>query len=164
MISRVLGNNPSTSKQDYGTPQWLKPQMEARWGKFMVDLAAREDNKYAPTCITPEQDSLKTEWPKDVLCWLNPPFAKLAPWAERCSTQGSRVVMLTPASVSTEWFARFVYGKAHTILLRPRFAFDGMPPNPKTGKVDPFPKDLMLTLWNVVEEKGFELWKVQVPK
>ncbi len=164
MISRVLGNSPSTSKQDYETPRWLIRACEERWGTFTLDLAAREDNKRAPACITPEMDSFNTEWPKNVLCWLNPPFAKLGPWAQRCREQGARVVMLTPASVSTEWYAKYVYGFAHTILLRPRFAFDGMPVNPKTGKVDPFPKDLMLTLWNIMAEPGFELWKVKAPK
>lgn len=149
---------PGSSKQDYGTPQDLLKAIKERWGDLEIDLAAREDNKKAPLCITPEMDSLVTAWPTDKLCFLNPPFANMRPWAKKCSEAGARVIMLTPASVGSEWFAAHVYGNARVIILRPRFAFEGMPPNPKTGKVDVYPKDCMLTLWNI-EEPGFELWR-----
>lgn len=149
---------PGNSKQDYETPDDLIAAITKRYGPLEIDLAAREDNKKAPLCITPEQDSLVTPWPTDMLAFLNPPFENIKVWAQKCAESNAKVIMLTPASVGSEWFAKFVFGRANVIILRPRFAFAGMPPNPKTGKVDPYPKDCMLTVWNI-EKPGFELWR-----
>ncbi len=157
-MSKPPRQKPGESKQDYQTPDDLLAALTNRYGPLEIDLAAREDNKVAPVCITPEQDSLITPWPKDILAFLNPPFSDIKPWAKKCSEAGARVIMLTPASVGSEWFAKYCFQKANVIILRPRFAFKGMPPNPKTGKVDPYPKDCMITTWNI-EMPGFELWR-----
>lgn len=141
---------PGRSKQDYETPGDLLDAIEARWGKLEIDLAAREDNKKAPLCITPEQDSLATPWPLDKLCWLNPPFADIEPWAAKCTSSGSRVIMLTPASVGSNWYAKHVHDKARVVFFGPRITF--------VGADDPYPKDCMLTLWGL-NAPGYEIWR-----
>ncbi len=142
---------PGRSKQDYQTPDDLLAAIKAKYGPLEIDLAAREDNKKAPICITPEQDSLKTPWPIGPLCWLNPPFSDIGVWAAKCNLAGSRVIMLTPASVGSEWYAKFCDRTCHTVFIRPRITF--------VGASDPYPKDCMLTLWNIDSRNDFELWR-----
>jgi phage N-6-adenine-methyltransferase len=155
-MSRVMPpQKPGSSKQDVETPAELLQAIEARWGKLTLDLAAREDNKKTPVCFTPEQNSLIQHWHHHRgLCWLNPPFSNIRPWAAKCEREGlagARIIMLTPASVSTEWYAAHVHQSARVVFLRPRVKFVGH----KQG----FPKDMMLTLWGPGFQPGYESWK-----
>lgn len=134
---------PGKSKQDYGTPWELIRAIEARWGTLTVDLAARANNAKAPRFITPELDSFKQNWAEWIgggIGWLNPEFADIAPWAQRCKLYAThRIIMLTPASIGSEWFAEHCEGAAKVVGLRPRLTFEGCK--------DPYPKDCMLTLF-----------------
>jgi len=148
---------PGKSKQDYSTPQELIDAIERRLGPFQFDLAASYLNTKAPRFISldKEEDSLKVDWPIGELCWLNPPFADIEPWVKKCritSELGSKIVMLAPASVGSNWFAEEVWGHAGVVALRPRITFEGCK--------DPYPKDCMLLLWGIGWPSfGFGLWK-----
>jgi phage N-6-adenine-methyltransferase len=146
---------PGSSRQDYETPAEFIAAVEARWGKLDIDLAAREDNKKAPACITPEDDSLAMDWCA-LACfhlWLNPPFARIGPWAKKCAELDIRLSrgtlnFLTPASVCANWFTDYVLEEARVYLLQPRPSFDGKAP---------FPKDVILSRYG--DEPGFEVWR-----
>lgn len=151
---------PGKSKQDYGTPWAFIRAVEKRWGPLAIDLAARADNAKAPRFITPEADSLSSRNPWSPWCreiaWLNPEFADIAPWAAKCAANaevyragGGRIIMLTPASIGSEWFEAHVHRKAMVIGLRPRLTFE--------GTSDPYPKDLMLSIFG--EAPGFDTWR-----
>lgn len=132
---------PGRSKQDYGTPWELIRAVEARWGQLRTDLAANDDgsNAKAPQWTSSAFDY---DWSGFGLCWLNPPFGRIGKWAKKCleeSRRGARIIMLTPASVSSEWFAKYADGNARVVALRPRLTFEGCK--------HPYPKDCMLTLW-----------------
>jgi phage N-6-adenine-methyltransferase len=123
-----IGNEPvqkpGRSKQDYGTPWPLIRAIEKRWGRLTIDLAATRHNSKAPKCITPEEDSLKQDWSErigDGLGWLNPPFEDIDPWAKKCllwyvstNSSSARVIMLSPASIGSEWFADNCEGRPRT--------------------------------------------------
>lgn len=148
---------PGTSKQDYGTPPEFIAAVERRFGRLHVDLAARADNAKAPLWITPQEDSLSVAWAQRFpghLAWLNPEFANIDPWAEKCAKEGGvrrlRVLLLTPASVGTEWFAEHVHGRAIVLGLRPRLTFEGCE--------DPYPKDCILSCFGL-GVSGFDLWR-----
>lgn len=150
-------HNKGKSKQDYATPPEFVAAVARRFGPITWDLAATAENTKAPLCITPEQDSFSVRWhtlePNGVL-WLNPPFAHIAPWAQKCGVEamaGARVIMLTPASVGTEWYADHVFGVASSMFIRPRLQF--------VGKEDPYPKDLMLSLFGFDGLAPFECWR-----
>lgn len=148
---------PGRSKQDYGTPWELIRAVEKRWGRIGLDLAAVEANAKAPRYITPEDDSLTVAWHKAAgrsLCWLNPPFSDIGTWVEKCaeeSERGCRIVMLVPASIGSEWFARHVFGKAGVYGIRPRVTFEGCS--------DPYPKDCMLLTWGMGDEGTLKIWR-----
>jgi hypothetical protein len=99
--------------------------------------------------LTRQDDSLFVPWAEvlgDGLGWLNPPFNAIPRWARKCRDEallGARVLFLVPASVASEWYWSYCAGY-ETISICPRLVFDGTPVNPKTGRPDPFMKDLML--------------------
>lgn len=142
------------SKQDYGTPWEFIHAVEKRFGKLTIDLAASAANAKAPTFYTEADDSLSKPWGELTgLGWLNPPFADIEPWAARCADLASpqfRILLLTPASVGSEWFARHVHKEAIVLGLRPRITFE--------GTKDPYPKDLMLSVFGTGAH-GFDTWR-----
>jgi site-specific DNA-methyltransferase (adenine-specific) len=154
---------PATSKQDYGTPAEFLAAVWRRFGPIDVDLAAHVKNTVCSNFVTEEDDSLSLPWHEfeDSLLWLNPPFNQIRPWAKKCAEEaalGARILFLVPASVGTNWYWDHVAGSALVECLSPRLSFDGCPVNPKTGKVDPFPKDLMLCQFGF-GSVGFSRWQ-----
>jgi len=160
---------PGKSKQDYGTPRDFLAAAQRRFGFIEVDLAARSDNKKASDHLGPgseyAEDSLAFDWLSfgtSAAFFLNPPFAKITPWAKKCAAtnvglDSGRILFLVPAAVGANWFARYVHGHALVLVLNGRLTFEGMEPNPKTGKVDPYPKDCMLCVFG--EKPGFDVWR-----
>jgi len=150
---------PGKSKQDYATPWALIWAIEARYGRLEIDLAARADNAKAPRFIGVDEDSLAVPWagslPTGSRCWLNPPFADIEPWAAKCRHEseapcGVKIIMLTPASVGSEWFAKHVHRHAAVRALRPRITFE--------GARDPYPKDCMLSFFGFGVH-DFDVWR-----
>ena len=133
-----------TERQDYETPPDFVRELEKEFGAFQVDVAAREDNKKAPRCFTPEMDGLSQDW-TGLRCWMNPPYGRdINKWVEKAATSGAAlVVALLPARTDTRWFHDHIYGKAEVRFLKGRVKFwlDGEPTN-APGK---FPS--MLVIW-----------------
>lgn len=150
---------PGSSKQDYATPRDFVEAVEIIIGsRFVVDLAASSENAVCPIFIDAAQNSLVQPWHEIAgWVWLNPPFARIAPWVEKCAleaAQGSRIVALLPAAVSTNWFRKYVAGKAMVLFVRPRLSF--------VGAKDPYPKDLMVCIYNSpIAGYGTWDWKTQ---
>lgn len=161
---------PGRSKQDLGTPFEFIRAVEARFGLLEWDLAAHAGNTkcgeffYGPGSAHGE-DTFEIDWatrhPTGTL-WFNPEFGDITRAAEKCAAECRRrhglIAMLTPASIGTDWFAAHVHRKAFVLGLSPRMPFDGQPPNPRTGKIDPFPKDLMLSVFGM-GLSGFDTWR-----
>jgi phage N-6-adenine-methyltransferase len=155
--------NRGGSKQDKGTPRVFLDACEGRFGKITFDLAATKKNAVVQDYFTRRDNALVQDWPCDkrTLCWLNPEFSDIAPWAEKCAHEsvvhGAKILFLVPASVGSEWFFHHVHKKALVLPLRGRIVFVGQ----KNG----FPKDLMLCAYGV-GETGFGdpwKWKAQWP-
>ncbi len=146
--------NRENSKQDYATPWSLIHACEKRFGIIGMDLAASDENKKAGMYFDIGQNSLTRDWwPFDeTVCWLNPPFSNIAPWAEKCyqeSQKGARILLLTPASVGSNWFRDHIHNKALVLALNGRIKF--------VGAKDPYPKDCMISAYNF-DSIGFDVW------
>lgn len=153
------------SRQDYATPPEFRAAFVEMLGPVGLDLAATASNAWGPDYITPEEDSLAHDW--DSICgaalgkgewaWLNPPFAKIAPWAAKCAASRASIALLVPASVGANWWAEHVHQRARVLFLRPRISFDGR---------GPFPKDLALCLYAPGVQTYYEIWnwKKGVPR
>ena len=152
--------NRGTSKQDFATPPNFREAVCRRFGFPSVDLAAHAGNYFGKGFIGPAENSLLVPWAvenpitDEPLFWLNPPFANIAPWAKKCAevnaTTGARILFLTPASVGSEWFDRYVHRKAMVLGLVGRIAFD--PLHPSWG----YPKDCILSCYGY--GVGFDTW------
>lgn len=145
------------SRQDFETPADLLAAAETRWGPLEMDLAATAETAKAPNFITPEQDSLAplTVWPRDAVCWLNPPFGHIEPWAAKCARQRERleseglIILLVPAAVGSNWYAKHVHDVARVYFLNGRIKF--------VGATQPYPKDCLLAVYG--DAPGYEVWR-----
>lgn len=154
------------SKQDHATPPVLLGAVQRAFGcRFILDLAASPDNQKCEAFFSAEMDSLKQDWnagmqricadsflDEDAAAWLNPPFRGVDPWMAKCkaeSAKGMRIVSLTLASLGTGWYRDHVEGQGLSLVLRKRIVF--------LGQKDPFPKELMITLWGF-GMTGFGFW------
>lgn len=154
---------PGKSSGVFTTP---KPFIEAvkrrLWiDAFTHDLAADATNTQAVSYYDEAQDALsKTAhqwacWSKGGWAWLNPPFKRIRPWAERCAEmkrEQGNVALLVPASVGSDWFAEYVDGQALVLMLQGRLAF--MPDKPTWG----YPKDCILCLYSEDVAPGYAVW------
>jgi hypothetical protein len=155
------------SKQDYGTPRDFIVAVEHKLnGTIVHDLAAHSENRVVQTWFGPGSvipDAFEFEWHKMFgLLWLNPPYEDIGKWAERCameSLRGAHIAMLVPAAVGTNYFRKWIWPYARVMALSPRIAFLGQEPNPKTGKIDPYKKDLMLCEYSQDLKPSFECWR-----
>lgn len=146
--------NRHRSKQDYSTPIDFMDAVRRRFGRPTFDLAASSDNTKCTSFYSVEQDSLEQDWHMiPGLLWLNPPFNNIAPWARKCAEEsegrGAQILLLTPASVGSNWFQDHVHGKAMVYALNPRLSFDGQ---------NPFPKDCILSYFGF-GVSGFGTWR-----
>jgi phage N-6-adenine-methyltransferase len=157
---KMPDQKPGKSRQDYCTPRKLIDAVVLRFGPIVWDLAAHEKNHISPNWYGQgsefSTDSLKKslDWASTApgkLLWLNPPFGDISPWASKCADscdRGAKIAFLVPASIGSEWFAKYVYAKSLVLALRPRISFDGK---------NPYPKDCILCIYG--EPPGFNLWK-----
>jgi len=144
---------PHRSEQVVCTPRELLIAVAKRFGPIQCDLACTRDNAVVPHCYAIEDgSSLAREWPsaRAGLCWLNPPFGDVEPWARKCAEGETNVAMLVPASVGTRWYADYVHGRAFVLALSPRVQF--------VGHGASFPKDLLLCVYGAGLH-GFDLWQ-----
>ena len=155
---------PGSSKQDYSTPQVfvdaVKKLLEIK--EFKFDFAADAGNAKAPRWWSKTNDSLSHYagyWAEQIehgWGWLNPPFAHIGPWAEKCmevKRHEGQVALLVPAAVGSNWFRDYVDGHAQVLFLNGRLAF--MPDKPKWL----YPKDCILCLYSPVVAAQYEVWK-----
>jgi phage N-6-adenine-methyltransferase len=148
---------PGRSRQDYGTPPELLTAVKARLGikYFDCDLAASAENTVAADFFTEETNALDPALPwqqGDGWNWLNPPFAKIAPWVEKAYREGvdTHTAVLIPAAVGSNWWRDWVHGKCRVMFLNPRITF--------VGCDDPYPKDCALLLYSFRIISGYDVW------
>lgn len=163
------------SKQDYCTPPELIKAVVSRFGLLHFDLAATYENTVAPRFFGPPEIKLVMPIPGGIRCvaadafacdwtslrgnlWLNPPFDRIAPWAQRCAATISflnynrighqtKILFLVPAAVGSNWWRDHVHDWAHVLFLNGRVCFDG---------VAPYPKDCTLCVYG--EKPGYDIW------
>jgi phage N-6-adenine-methyltransferase len=152
------------SKQDYATPRVFLNEVRRRFGPIWWDLAAISTNCvvgpvslrfYGPGSPHGE-NSLAQKWQTiDGNLWLNPPFDRIGPWAQKCADtpcgKGRRILLLVPAAVGSNWWRDHVHGTARVLFLNGRLSFDGK---------NPYPKDCALCVYG--EPHGYEIWSWRV--
>jgi len=122
----------SSKKQDWATPQYIFDYFD-RFYRYGLDAAATAENSKCKRYITPEQDSLGTDWsaeyPEVGSVWLNPPYGRgVKHWMKKChdeADKGLTVSALVMARTDTRWWHDWCM-RAHTIfLIKGRIKFIG---------------------------------------
>lgn len=120
-------------KNDKRTPWWFFEQCQARYGRFLVDVAAHQENHLCRVWLGPGspsgEDALDTAQRWGPSNWCNPPYGPVGTipkWIQRTRYErdvfGARTLMLLPADTSTVWFAD-VERYEQIELVRFRLAF-----------------------------------------
>lgn len=103
-------------------------------------------------------DAFKQDWSKcargDEILWLNCEFGDCAEWAAECVRQsrnkGVRILLLTPASVGSNWARDIIFPHAEIVtILSGRISF---------AHGAPFPKDCMLSLFTGDAPQDLCIW------
>jgi phage N-6-adenine-methyltransferase len=146
---------PGRSEQSVQTPNDFMEAVVARFGPMAVDLAADASNRKCPVFLSEEDNSLNVDWHRlDGNLWLNPPFEKIDPWAQKAAFEsqlGANVFMLVPASVGSNWYRDFVEPYAYVFAINPRLKF--------VGHKTCYPKCLVLAYYSSYRLKGFDTWR-----
>lgn len=156
IMSKMPVQKPGKSEQVVCTPTEFMNILTSRLGidKFGIDLAASADNTVADDYYTEENDSLVQPWTDYAWAYCNPPYADIEPWVRKAWTEshkGANIAMLLPASVGSNWWRTYVDKKAYVLLLNGRLTFK--------GHTSPYPKDLVVLLYNSFGASGYEVWK-----
>jgi hypothetical protein len=154
---------PATSEQVVVTDPAFIEAVQRRFGPLTFDLAALDTNKQAPEYFGPDhvnvsdRDALAISWserrPEGNL-WLNPEFADLRHYSAKCAEESKKrhglILLLSPASVGSNWFQEHCLKNGHVLLLNPRLQF--------VGHMHPYPKDLSLTVFGY-GLRGIDTWR-----
>ena len=139
------------SKQDYETPPELFIPLDIQYS-FTIDAAAREDNKKVARFISPEQDALTTELVGETV-WCNPPYANMAPWADRFIywSKNNIVIALVQDKTDTIWFKKLWDASDIVRFLHGRVQFIG-------GASDNMHGAVIFVLGLRLEERIVDIW------
>jgi phage N-6-adenine-methyltransferase len=115
---------------------------------FTLDVCASEFNYKNENYISKEQDSLNSDWGKNV-CWMNPPFNELGKWVKKAyeeSLKGCKVICLIPSRTNTNWWHEYcMKGETRYIKGRPKFK----------GCVHGFPQPLSIVIFHNKDATAF---------
>jgi phage N-6-adenine-methyltransferase len=114
-------------RNDRESPPGLFREIDREFG-FTLDVCATPQNAKCARYFTPDTDGLAQDWGNNI-CWMNPPYGRaIGDWMRKAylaSLAGATVVCLTFARTDTDWFHRWVLGKAEIRFIKGRVKFVG---------------------------------------
>jgi phage N-6-adenine-methyltransferase len=116
----------ANNKDIWETPPKVFSEIDDAFGnRFVLDVAASDENHLCPRYFTEETNALVQEWTVgiDELWWCNPPFSLKEEFLAKAVEQwakGNQGVMLLPSSQEAEWFRKYI-----THPHRPRVTWPG---------------------------------------
>lgn len=134
--------HPKSRTEEWATPAELFSGLNAEFG-FTLDPCATKHNAKCKRFYTRKDNGLSKAW-ADERVFLNPPYGRpIAKWVEKAATCGAEVVVgLLPARTDTQWFHRFVLGRAEIRWLEGRVYFES-----PGFKIDRAPFPSMVVVW-----------------
>ena len=154
----VPKQKPGKSKQNYCTPmKFIEAVHRALIIKeFAIDLAADSTNAVAVKYYSELDNALYHSWEGiEGWAWCNPPYSDITPWVKKASEEcvkGTKIALLVPASVGSNWWRDYVHKKAQIYFLNGRLAF--MRDKPKWL----YPKDCALLLYGEKVTPMYMIW------
>ena len=115
---------PKEIRDRWRTPRQHVDYYDRRF-KFVMDVAADDDNHMFDMYYTERTNGLVQPWPPGAV-WCNPPYSRITPWvgkAEREALTGTTTVFLVNADNSVGWFAHMWRVSAEIDFISGRVAF-----------------------------------------
>lgn len=128
MTDKQHGGMFSSTTDEWATPQGFFDELDEEF-HFTLDPAASEENHKCETFFTKEQNGLDRSW-GGYTAFCNPPYGReIEKWVQKAWAEhekhGDTIVMLLPARTDTQWFHKYIYGKAEIRFVRGRLKFGG---------------------------------------
>jgi site-specific DNA-methyltransferase (adenine-specific) len=121
----------SSSKTDYGTPQYLFDLMDKEFGPFTLDAAANSENAKCDKFYSIEDDGLSKSWVGETV-FVNWPYGRKynLKWAQKIYKEAMldkkcKKVALVAARIDTVWFSEYLAFAEDIYFLKGRVTFDG---------------------------------------
>lgn len=131
MLNPIIKNewNKCDDKDIYKTPRNLIERLNLEIGEITLDACANEENKVCEKFISKEQNALVSDWTTSGIVFCNPPFSKKDKFVEKAYTEsqnGTKIIMLVPASVETQFFKNCKEKAEWILFLSGRLTFEGI--------------------------------------
>lgn len=131
MLNPIIKNEwgKSEDKDIYKTPRDLIDRINKDIGQITLDACANEENKVCEKFISKEQNALVSDWTTSGIVFCNPPFSKKDKFVEKAYTEsqnGTKIIMLVPASVETQFFKNCKEKAEWILFLSGRLTFEGI--------------------------------------
>ena len=84
------GNYESSGLDNWMTPRHIIDELENEFGELFDPCPAYHDGSF---------DGLEISWPRDKVCFVNPPYSEMKDWVKKCHeewSKGSEVLLLIP--------------------------------------------------------------------
>ena len=117
---------------EYLTP----PDLVEALGPFDLDpcAATKMPWRTARVMLTVKDDGLATDWSGYGRVFMNPPYSKVLPWAQKLAAHGSGIALVSAKSMETQW-GQLLLSSCHAALwLDERLAFFRSDGKQTTGK------------------------------
>ena len=113
---------PEKISDQWQTPQWLFDEISKEHGPFDIDLCAIPENSKCHLFYRDYLNNILAEYyyefddwmfpvkpPKDVICFMNPPYSNPKPFIEKAweDSKHCKIVALVKCDPSTKWWATF---------------------------------------------------------
>ena len=130
------------ANDDLYTPKWIFDEIGLT---FDLDVCASNNQNIvvpADKSYTLEDDGLVSPWHGRV--WMNPPFSKPKPWAEKWLSHANGIALL-PLSGNSGWWRDLWHSEASVVMVKPNTGF--MNPEGKEQKIM-----YGISIWAIGEE------------
>lgn len=117
----------SSKTDSWETPQDFFNKLNEEFN-FTLDPCADEFNHKCEKYFTKQQNGLMHSWENEIV-FCNPPYGReITMWVQKCFLEvedgGCKcAVMLIPARTDTQWFHKYIYGKAEVRFIKGRLKF-----------------------------------------
>lgn len=126
-MSKQFDKSDPKHKDYWATPDWAVKGLARLFWQYKIldtyeidlDVCANEHNHKAKEYISEVQDTLKTPWGENKLCWMNPPYSNVQPFLEKAVAEranGNTTIALMKNDCSTKWF-RYALENASAVLF-----------------------------------------------